>query len=306
MKKRFTLLAVTMLATGMTQAEDYLIRQGEVSVQMIDIDAVMNNIPTDTRHGVMDSPVRIQQYVQTLMKHRLMSRAAQAAMIGEDPLVQREIQQSIEKIMAKHFINHHLKTLKRPDYEQLAQERYLFDKDNYKKPASVDISHILISTKQRTDEEAIAEINALRKRVLAGEDFETLAREHSEDPSVTKNNGHLNTVVKGNMVPAFEETAFSLSEDNSLSDAVKTRFGYHLIQYHGSEPERQYTFDEVKAAMIVELEEEFTAKAREEFVDSFSMGGEEMEFNQAALEALRSRYEDGQIPGHEQLTSGSY
>lgn len=295
----YRLLSLLVLISPMLSAEEYLVRQGDIAVGVTDIDAIMNNVPAEMRAGVIDDPSRIQQYLQTLMVHRLMATQAQAASIGEDVLVEREIQQAIEKILSKHLVNKHLDAMKMPGLDVMAREQYAVNKKQYLVPESVDVSHILIDTKDRTDEEAFILIKELRARIEAGESINTLAEEFSDDPSVVKNKGRLNNVTRGNMVPSFEEAAFSLNETDSVSDIVETRYGYHVIKFHQRRPEQQQTFDDVKVGLIAKIRKEMLARAREDFIDSFSTGGPEMEFNESEIQALRQRYADGTIPSQD-------
>ncbi|MFH1276774.1 MAG: peptidylprolyl isomerase [Candidatus Eisenbacteria bacterium] len=76
---------------------------------------------------------------------------------------------------------------------------------------------------------ATGELQELRERALAGEDFEALAREHSDGPSAP-NGGDLGFFGPGDMDPVFEAAAFALGEPGDVSEIVRTRFGYHLIQ----------------------------------------------------------------------------
>lgn len=66
------------------------------------------------------------------------------------------------------------------------------------------------------------------KRVKNGEDFATLAKEFSEDPSATEG-GNLGWFGKGAMVQEFEDAAFVLNT-GQVSEVIKTEFGYHIIK----------------------------------------------------------------------------
>ncbi|MDD4895787.1 MAG: peptidylprolyl isomerase, partial [Atribacterota bacterium] len=57
--------------------------------------------------------------------------------------------------------------------------------------------------------------------------------------------GDLGYVVRGQMVPAFEEAAFSL-EIGELSNIVETEYGYHIIQCNDIQEEKQLTLEEAK------------------------------------------------------------
>ena len=100
---------------------------------------------------------------------------------------------------------------------------------------SVKASHILLmykgssrSTATRSKEAAQTEIAALKTRLDAGERFSDLARAHSDCPS-GKNGGDLGAFGRGQMVAAFEKTAFALPV-GGVSGIVETDFGYHIIQ----------------------------------------------------------------------------
>jgi peptidyl-prolyl cis-trans isomerase SurA len=69
----------------------------------------------------------------------------------------------------------------------------------------------------------------LRRRVLDGENFATLAILYSEDPGSASNGGELGFYGRGELYPEFEAVAFKLKEDE-VSDIVETKAGYHIIQ----------------------------------------------------------------------------
>lgn len=70
---------------------------------------------------------------------------------------------------------------------------------------------------------------SLRKRILNGESFSTLAILYSEDPGTAKNGGKLGMVTRNDIVPEFADAAFKLKE-GGVSNIVETEYGYHIIQ----------------------------------------------------------------------------
>lgn len=102
--------------------------------------------------------------------------------------------------------------------------------DNY-----ITAKHILISTvdpasgeTKRTDEEAKKEAQSILDRIKAGEDFDTLMNEYSEDTGLSNNpNGY--TFTEGQMVTEFYDGAKALAEDE-VSELVKSDYGYHIIK----------------------------------------------------------------------------
>jgi peptidyl-prolyl cis-trans isomerase SurA len=97
----------------------------------------------------------------------------------------------------------------------------------------VNASHILILVDENASAEdtlvAFKKINEIRERVLKGDDFGNLALEYSQDPSAKENKGNLGYFTSFRMVYAFENGAFN-TPLGSVSNPVRTRFGYHLIK----------------------------------------------------------------------------
>lgn len=70
---------------------------------------------------------------------------------------------------------------------------------------------------------------AIRKRVLAGEDFAALAKEFSEDKASAENGGDIGLLARNVMEQPFEEALFALNKGD-ISEPVRTSFGLHLIK----------------------------------------------------------------------------
>lgn len=69
----------------------------------------------------------------------------------------------------------------------------------------------------------------IRKRILEGESFSTMAILYSEDPASAKKGGELGFNGRGDLVPEFENVAFNL-RDGEISEVVETQYGFHIIQ----------------------------------------------------------------------------
>lgn len=127
---------------------------------------------------------------------------------------------------------------------------------NFTQPERREASHMLLRIPEGADESAIAQILAdtqsLRARVVGGEEFAVLAKEHSQDPGSAINGGSLGFFERGDMVPVFEEVAFSL-QIGEVSEVVQSKFGLHIINLTGIQEARTRTFDEARE----EVEEEF-------------------------------------------------
>lgn len=115
--------------------------------------------------------------------------------------------------------------------------------------------HILLTTGDDAGtDDAEARIRALRERIEAGEDFAELAREYSQDPGSAEQGGDLGWVEAGVMPDAFEDALYALAP-GSVSEPVKTGFGWHLIRLNEIDPSVGKTFEQARD----ELAEEWIA-----------------------------------------------
>jgi peptidyl-prolyl cis-trans isomerase SurA len=90
--------------------------------------------------------------------------------------------------------------------------------------------HILIKPSELIDDEAAErKLAELRQRILDGEDFGALAREHSDDIGSMLQGGDLGWSNPGQMVPAFEQV-MAQSEPGEVSKPFQSRFGWHILQ----------------------------------------------------------------------------
>jgi peptidyl-prolyl cis-trans isomerase SurA len=95
----------------------------------------------------------------------------------------------------------------------------------------VEVGQIVIPAQvnDAAKQAAIAKLNELRARIIAGEKFETLAKEFSQDPGSAVEGGYLGFFKRGELVPPYEAAARKL-EPGQLSPVVESQFGFHLIQ----------------------------------------------------------------------------
>jgi peptidyl-prolyl cis-trans isomerase C len=109
---------------------------------------------------------------------------------------------------------------------------YQANPDKFKAPEQVRASHILIPVNSSMTDaqkaEARTQAEGILKRVQAGEDFATLAKQYSKDSSA-QSGGDLNYFERGKMVPAFDQAAFAL-KTGDVSNVVETPFGFHIIK----------------------------------------------------------------------------
>lgn len=202
----------------------------------------------------------IEQYVQM----RVAAIEAQRLKLEDRPEVKQQIQLQNEQVLAHALYEDLMANAKVTDAD--VQKYYDEHKNEFE---TAKAHHILIrfkgspvplgkDKKEMTEEEALTKAKEAQKRLAAGEDFEKVAKEMSDDPGSPS--GDLGTFTKGQMVGPFDEAVFSLPI-GKVSDPVKTQFGYHVIRVDSRETK---PLAEVRATIEQKLKPEIARKEMED------------------------------------------
>ena len=97
-----------------------------------------------------------------------------------------------------------------------------------------EVRHILlIPNRVRPDDESEELMISIRERLLAGEDFDQLAAEFSDDPGSKQEGGKLGWAGEGKYTEAFEEVMMR-SNLNEVSPPFRSDFGWHILEVTGT------------------------------------------------------------------------
>jgi peptidyl-prolyl cis-trans isomerase D len=137
--------------------------------------------------------------------------------------------------------------------------------DSYKLPERAHVAHILFKTVGKTDaeaEEIRKKAEDVLKKAKSGANFGDLAKQYSDDTTKDKG-GDLDWIVRGQTVPEFEQAAFSLPI-GSISDLVKTQYGFHIVKVIDRQAARTETLDQVFPQILGTLQEEEAQRQAED------------------------------------------
>lgn len=140
--------------------------------------------------------------------------------------------------------------------EQEIEKDYNSHLSRYRSPKKVRARHILIKVDDKASSEekkqARQKVEQARERIVANkEDFAAVAKELSQDSSANQG-GDLGFFTRKDMVKPFADAAFIL-KPNEVSQAVRTRFGYHIIQAQEIQPAREQPLQEVRGTIATQL-----------------------------------------------------
>ena len=99
------------------------------------------------------------------------------------------------------------------------------------RPATITFMQVVIAPKASDTARAAAHAKAEEalKKLQEGADFETIAKQYSDDPSTRERGGDLGWFRSGTMVREFDQVVFAL-QPGQFSNIVETSFGYHIIK----------------------------------------------------------------------------
>ncbi|MGB5941914.1 MAG: peptidylprolyl isomerase [Leeuwenhoekiella sp.] len=179
----------------------------------------------------------IDYYLDLFTNFKLKLREAYEQQIDQRTAFTRELNGYKDQLAENYMAD-------APVEEALIEEAYAHTKDE------VRASHIMISLQGKSAPQdtlkAYRQIEEIRKKLINGADFVTLAKAESEDPSVANNNGDLGWFDAFSMVYPFEKAAYD-TPVGEYSNIIKSRFGYHVL----TTTDRRKSNGEVEVAHIM-------------------------------------------------------
>ncbi len=196
--------------------------------------------------------------------------------------------------------------------EETLLEYYEDEKSRYLQDEQRQARHILILAGEDEDA-AEAEATELLERLRAGESFEELAREFSDDGGTAANGGDFGVLTESQLPGDLGAAIFSMNE-GEVDGPIKTDFGFHIVRLDKVFERGPLPLDQVRGDLLAELREreseavflDLERKASDALFDANSMaaiaeatgievqaatgftrsGGEPFGANQAAIDAV--------------------
>lgn len=224
--------SIDTLKKNRTELIDFLINERLVDSEIrrmnlsVSIDRVNQEIAsTAKRNGVQKNELieSVKKYGVSVSEYQDFIKSR----IERQSLVETEVTSKI-RISEEDIISHYLKL--NPNSDSTVFE--------------FNLSHIFFNSKKGGETLAKERANVVLSKIKAGENFEVLAEQNSEDPNFTSG-GLLGVFKAGEFVPEFERAVIKL-EVGGYSNPVVTKNGVHILKVNGKKVVSDPKFDKEK------------------------------------------------------------
>jgi len=216
------------------------------TITLGEFNQLWDQIPEDSKLQLTKRNVLDQ-----IISEKLLIQEAKNRGLEQDKDVLEQIKNTTEQILVQSLIEKEIIGKVKVD-DQEALTYYEENKDNFITKEQVYLYNILVETEEVAKD--------ILEKLKAGGDFIELAKEKSTGPSAAEG-GDLGYISKGDLIPEIENVVFAL-EIGSISDIIKSQYGFHILKVTDKKPEVLKTFEEVKEEITPTL---LSTKQKEAF-----------------------------------------
>ena len=262
---------------------------GEGFITLFDLELAIHRMMPLLRQRFQQLQAK-EDLLRSLLNDKLFSQAAKDENLQSIPEVQREINETVEKTLAKVY-QKRIQQVTVSEKEMMVY--YEKNRKKFQTPGQKRGRLILVKSKQEAEE--------ILELLKAGADFGNLARERSIDPT-GKKGGAFGWVGRGRMPAAIEEVMFALRK-GEVSQVIPTQSGYKIIKVEDKRASRQLPFSEVKNQIkkrleankqkeqlekkMEELEKKYRVKLHSEFLSEVKVTVAEETGQEGMIQMLR-------------------
>lgn len=172
------------------------------------------------------------QYRMLLPRQKLVSRVVSGARVTDLEARQAFVNQN-ERLTARYLLFDPEDQAVEPESitDEDVSAYYSEHPEAFLEDDRVSLSYVMIPKQPSVadSQRVVRQIEELYDQLVNGADFETLARDFSEDTSNASEGGDLGFFGRNAMVPEFEAAAFE-TPPGTVSQPVKTEYGWHIIK----------------------------------------------------------------------------
>lgn len=189
----------------------------DTDISRIDVFQFIQTMGANTQQLPIEQlfPLALDQ----LISSQVINAKADAVNLDNDPLVKQQLEAAKAQIVRGVFVQREVEKGITDERLKLAYDQYV---TNFPEIPEVKTRHILVKEE--------AEAKDVLAKLAEGADFAELAKEVSID-ATKENGGELGYMSKQDQViPEYLEAVFAMEPGEVSKEAVKSQFGYHIIE----------------------------------------------------------------------------
>jgi peptidyl-prolyl cis-trans isomerase C len=268
---------LALTCAGVAHA-DTVIKDDEVRISRDEMQQIVRRWTPEMRAAAANDAAARWELAAMNVASKKIARAAGEVTPESDPEFYWEITLQVRQLLRNLMIQHYLDTLAMPDWEPLARERYLAEKDKYALvPERRLSSHILFACQPgNCDNEKV--VNTAEETLVAlrnGGEFSELVTKYSDDTVSKVQGGQVSWMSpdEPGVDGKYREAIFAIEKVGAYSGVISTKFGLHIIRLDDIEAPHYKTYEEVKDQIIAHLEAEYKKLAAVEFDKKYGPAG---------------------------------
>jgi len=264
------LFSISICIYGFAFAQDDVLANfGDKKITVADLDKVIGYLDAQKQQMVRQNPKLKEQLLHQVVQSIIIADLAKKAGYDKETDIIEQLQFFKDNFLATLYVKREVIDNMHISDDDI-KAYYEARKDELQIPEMVRARHILIKVDANAPEEekqkALEKAEDLLDRIKSGEDFAELASELSDDTVTKAKGGNLGFFPRGNMVPTFEDAAFSL-KPGEVSEIIETQFGYHIIKVEEKKEAGTQPLDAIKDNIKQGLIQERSQKAVVDFTD---------------------------------------
>jgi len=238
-----------------TKKGDTVARVGDAVITKSDVLRRLQAVPPGAS-SLYTGEKGIMLMLEEMIKAELLYLYATGKGLDKDPSIEQKVN-DFRKLMLANMVLEDIAAQIPPVTDSEAKEFYTRNKKSFSY-RKIRASHILVDTPDAA-EQVVRELEK-------GTGFQKAAQKWSLDRESARNGGDIGYFRRNEMLPEFEEAAFSLKK-GEISRPVRSRAGYHIIKITDIQPGKTVSFSDAKVQIMDQLRKEHEKEAFDSFIE---------------------------------------
>lgn len=253
------LLALSPFASLATASDASVIAKvGESEVKADDLKPLLEKLPLREQLQLAHDPAALNDFVRRLIIQQLVFKEALSKKWEQQPQVASQLEQLRQQAITQSYIQ----SLATPPSEYPSQSELQKAYETLKKnnallvPKQYHLAQIYVACPEGADkaasEKAQAKLEAVQKALKGGGDFSSVAKAQSDEVLASQHGGDLGWLPENQIQPEIRTAILQLSK-GGITEAVRSKDGWHIIRLVESKDPYTASLDEVKVPLAGEL-----------------------------------------------------